>query len=286
MEKIVIKSFDTLSEQLQWLYDNRKDLSAQRKAIAKRADSVSFISFPIDDKGERLKAEDISAAVEKIRVKAVINTTGLFDSHSDVHIPGIWKKTLQEQKIFYLVNQHAFNFNGILSDEVKAYTEEISWSDLGIKGLKGTTQALIFEAVLDKNSAWFDNADNRKLFNLYKSGKVRNHSVGMRYIKEYFCINSDAYPDEKDNWDKYYPYVANKEEVDKKNFFWAVTEAKIIEGSAVVRGSNWATPTIETEEIKNIEVEAEEITSKTNPEPSQTDTQTEQTKPFINANLY
>ena len=284
MKKVEIKSFDTTNEQLKWMYDNRKELSAQRKAITKEADSIAFVSFVVNEKGERLKAEEIPADAEKIKIKAVINTTGLFDSHSDVHIPGLWKKSLSESKIFYLVNQHVFNFNGILSDEVKAYTEEIEWKDLGIKGLEGTTQALIFEATLDKNSAWFDNTENKKLFNLYKSGKVRNHSVGMRYIKDFFCINSDAYEDEYKNWEKYYPFVANKEEVDKRNYFWAVTEAKIIEGSAVVRGSNWATPTLSTEEIKDINVEAEHITPTI--KPSKNDTQTEQPKPIINLNLY
>lgn len=284
MKRLVIKSFGNTDEQLKWLFNNREELKAQRKSISKEADSISFVSFVVDEKGERLKTEDIPADTDKIKVKVVINTTGLFDSHSDVHIPGLWKKSLSESKIFYLVNQHAFNFNGILSDEVKAYTEEIEWKELGIKGLEGKTQALVFEAVLDKNSAWFENTENKKLFNLYKSGKVRNHSVGMRYIKDYFCINSDAYEEEYKNWQKYIEYVANKDEVEKRNYFWAVTEAKIIEGSAVVRGSNWATPTISAEEIKDIPVEAEHITSTS--EPSIDDTQTEQQKIFSNPNLY
>lgn len=282
---VKIKEFSNTEDQLKWLFDNRKELTAQRKSIVKEADSVSFSSFAVDDKGERLKAEDIASDTDKIKVKVVINTTGLFDSHSDVHIPGIWKKSLKETKIFYLVNQHAFNFNGILSDEVKAYVEEIEWSKLGFNKLEGKTQALIFEAVLDKKSAWFDKPENKTLFNLYKSGKVRNHSVGMRYIKDYFCINSDSYPDEKDNWDKYYPFVANKEDVDSRNYFWAVTEAKIIEGSAVVRGSNWATPTQSVEEVKNIDEEADDVTSKSTNEPSD-DTQTEQKEEFINVNLF
>lgn len=282
---VKIKEFSNTEDQLKWLFDNRKELTAQRKSIVKEADSVSFSSFAVDDKGERLKAEDIASDTDKIKVKVVINTTGLFDSHSDVHIPGIWKKSLKETKIFYLVNQHAFNFNGILSDEVKAYVEEIEWSKLGFNKLEGKTQALIFEAVLDKKSAWFDKPENKTLFNLYKSGKVRNHSVGMRYIKDYFCINSDSYPDEKDNWDKYYPFVANKEDVDNRNYFWAVTEAKIIEGSAVVRGSNWATPTQSVEEVKNIDEEADDVTSKSTDEPSD-DTQTEQKEEFINVNLF
>lgn len=280
MGRIEIKSFGDTDAQLKWLYENRKELSAQRKSITKEADSISSVSFVVNERGEALKAEDIPVESNKIKVKVVINTTGLFDSHSDVHIPGIWKKSLSETKIFYLVNQHLFNFNGILSDEVKAYTEDVAWKDLGVQGLEGKTQALIFEATLDKDSAWFENSENKKIFKLYKSGKIRNHSIGMRYIKDYLCINSDEYPEEKANWDKYYPYVANKEEADKKNFLWAVTEGKIIEGSAVVRGSNWVTP---TQSVENIEVEADKTTP--TPEPLK-DTQKEKQKVFINPNLH
>jgi hypothetical protein len=283
MKRLAIKHLDDATEQLKWLYENRKELMVQRKSILKEADSVSCISFAVNEKGERMKAEDIPQETAKIKVKVIINTTGLMDSHFDVHIPGLWKKSLYESKIFYLVNQHRFNFDGILSDDVKAYTQDMSWKELDFAEFEGETQALVFDAVLDKDSYWFESAENRKLFNLYKSGKVRNHSVGMRYIKDFMCINSDAYPEEKKNWDKYFPYVANKEYAEKMNFFFAVTEAKIIEGSAVVRGSNYATPTQEVTQIKDIDTEAESITPV--PEPSNNDTQTEQQKSFINPNL-
>lgn len=64
------------------------------------------------------------------------------------------------------------------------------------------------------------------------------------------CINSEDryYREEKENWDKYYPQVANKKDVDEVGFFWAVTEAKLIEGSAVPIGSNYVTPTLSVKE--------------------------------------
>jgi hypothetical protein len=45
------------------------------------------------------------------------------DSHKDVHLPGIWKKTLQENKDLYLLEEHKFLFQGIITDQVKAYTQ-------------------------------------------------------------------------------------------------------------------------------------------------------------------
>jgi hypothetical protein len=110
------------------------------------------------------------------------------------------------------------------------------------------------------------------MFNLYKKGRVLNHSVGMRYVKMFLCIDSNEayYSSEKSNWDKYYPQVVNKEVADEKGYFWAVTEAKVIEGSAVVKGSNEFTPVMEIEIEKTI---AEEITIEI-PEPTIEVTQT------------
>ncbi|UYW02106.1 hypothetical protein K5I29_04185 [Flavobacterium agricola] len=279
--------FKSDAQKFDWLIKNESMLIDQLKSTNKTSD-VFFAVMPVEHKDNANKAEgdnqETNAVSNKIKVKVIINTTGLLDSHSDVHIPGIWKKYLKEAKKHYLVNQHRFNFEGILSDEVKAYTEEFTWKELGYD-YEGTTEALVYETVLDLDSVWIDSPENKKLYNLYKSGKVNNHSVGMRYMKLYMCINStDAdYAEKKDNWDKYFPYVANKEDALQNKFFWAVTEAKAIEGSAVLRGSNFATNTISVEEIKN--EEAEVITSDTNKNEPSHDTQTDEPKLFINPNL-
>ena len=36
--------------------------------------------------------------LEEIRVNVIINTTNIIDSHNDLHLPGLWKKSLQENK--------------------------------------------------------------------------------------------------------------------------------------------------------------------------------------------
>ena len=118
------------------------------------------------------------------------------------------------------------------------------------------------------------------MFNQYRKGYVLNHSVGMRYVKIYLCIDSEeaSYSSEKANWDKYYSQVVNKDVADEKGYFWAVTEAKVIEGSAVVKGSNCATPVMELEEEKQ-DIEAVNNTSKFEPLKN---TLTEQQQFFIN----
>lgn len=72
----------------------------------------------------------------------------------------------------------------------------------------------------------------------------------MRYVKLVLCINSDAEwnKEEKENWDNYINEVINRKEAEVYGYFWAVTEAKAMEGSAVVFGSNPITPTLQ---VKN-----------------------------------
>lgn len=105
-------------------------------------------------------------------------------------------------------------------------------------------EVLVYEATISRKR-------NETMFNQYLNGYVLNHSVGMRYVKIFFCYNSEEpiYASDRENWDKYYPMILNKEEADKVNYFWAVTEAKNIEGSAVVKGSNFLTPVLSMEVV-------------------------------------
>ena len=70
-------------------------------------------------------------------------------------------------------------------------------------------------------------------------------------------MNSDSKYDkeEKANWDKYIDQVVNRKDAEAQGYFWAVTEAKVIEGSAVPLGSNYATPVISIagEEAKTLD---------------------------------
>lgn len=231
------------------LKDNKAALIAEKKFKVKEADAIVFTP-PIITKDSATKEDsDIEVKdLKSITVSVVINTTNIMDSHGDVHMTGIWNKSLKETKLIYLLQEHQMKFDKIISDKVKASAKTMSWSDLGFTNLKGDTQALVFDVVIDSER-------NEFMFEQYLKGYVKEHSVGMRYISMELCINSEDkyYLDEKENWDKYIKEVANKDEAIAQGFFWAVTEAKIMEGSAVVKGSNYATPTISVTPTKNIE---------------------------------
>lgn len=241
---LVIPNFGDDREQLfDWLISNKSALIAQKKASIKYADAVSFLSVLVSDRGEAIKADAIPADATRIKVRSIINTTKLYDSHQDVHIDQLWNKSLKETKDNYLVNQHNFSFEGIISDNVHAFAKQMTWAELGFGGFEGTTQALVYDSVIDK-------ADSPFMFEKYRRGQVKNHSVGMRYVKMEMAINDDRYEKEFAVWEKYYPIIVNKADVDLTGYFWAVTEAKNIEGSAVVRGSNFVTPTFSVQETK------------------------------------
>lgn len=244
------KTFQNKEEMFKALRENKDTLIAQKKMITKEADAFVFVPDVKTQKGASFKADTIDiSTIKELQLKLVINTTNVMDSHSDVHLKGIWKKTLKEKKSFYLLQEHQMKFNHIITDNVKASVELMNWSELD-QSYKGQTEALIFDASIDKR--------NEFMFDQYAKGYVKNHSVGMRYVKIELAINSESKWDveEKEIWDKYIAEIANKELAEDKGYFWAVSEAKIVEGSAVPIGSNTITPTLSTES-KNIEPSAD-----------------------------
>lgn len=245
------KQFETKEDLYSALRENKNTLIAQKKMITKEADSVIHFASVENSKGEVVKSENIfTVELNNIKAELVINTTNLLDSHSDVHIKGIWNKSVKEAKNILLLQEHQMKFNSIISDKVKANVKLFNWKDLGYN-FEGQTEALVFESEISKDR-------NNFMFEQYAKGYVKEHSVGMRYVKIELAINSDNKYDveEKAVYDKYIDQIANKKEAENKGYFWAVLEAKIIEGSAVVKGSNYATPTISVEAVNHTSTES------------------------------
>ena len=238
------KEFDSKEDLFKALRENKKELISIKKSATKNADAVSFGYLDTTVKIDTNK-EDVQSQIqnpEQLNVKVVINTTNFLDSHNDLHINGIWNKSVKDNVSFLHLQEHEREFDKVITDSAKGYVQSMNWSKLGLPYL-GKTEALIFESTIDKKR-------NEFMLNQYANGWVKNHSVGMRYVSIDLAINSEAEWDkeEKALWDKYYPIIANKEVADERGYMWIVSEAKIIEGSAVVMGSNSATPTLENKE--------------------------------------
>ena len=229
-----IPEFLDKKQLFEFLVANKSRIIAAKKAVMKCADPVIM---PEGSSLTAIKSESEGSA-DELQAKVVINTTNLMDSHDDVHIPGLWNKSLRENRNMMHLQEHEMKFASIISDgvDLKAYVQDMTWKELGQK-FTGSTQALVFDSTVKMSR-------NAYMFGQYKSGNVRNHSVGMVYVKLEMAINDPDFKDEYSTWKKYIDQVANRDQAEAKGYFFPVLEAKIIEGSAVPVGSNWVTPTI------------------------------------------
>ncbi len=251
MTPIIIPIDGPKKELRAFMRQNKMALIAQKRALPKECDGFG-IPYPLENKKNgypyRLKVGNaiveintIPANTTELEVTVIINTTNFIDSCLDCHMPGLWDKSLSENKMRMFLQEHQMTFDHIIADgkDLQAYVQTFAWNALGFK-YPGSTQALVFKAIVKK-------ARNAFMFDQYAQGYVKNHSVFMQYVKMVLCINEPDSTDdgaEYEAWQKYYPFVANKEVADEFGVFWAINEAKEIEGSAVPRGANIVTPTL------------------------------------------
>lgn len=253
------REFATKSELFDHLILNKSELIALKKSDVKKSDGVSF------DISSKSNTSLKSIEMDEGFIYPVINTTKWMDSHNDVHIDGIWDRSVKDQqsKIYYLVD-HDMKIASVVAypKDVEVLIQPMTFTELGYT-ISGSTQALMFK--VSKESIRLQSAKevvNEKI--------PIEHSVRMQYVNLFMCIDDENYKEEKANWETYYPYVANKEKADSEGYFWAVTEAKIYkEGSMVLAGSNSITPLLQKDNIDSSETdrrnkEADTITSNEN----------------------
>ena len=168
--------------------------------------------------------------------KIVANTYNWLDSHGDVHIKGIFTKSIQENKQLHL-HDHIYQLGAKVGTFTSVEEISIAWKELGVEK-EGKTIALIGTTDIKR-------AYNEPIYLQYLGKEINQHSVGMQYVKMELCINDSQYKHEFDMWNKYVGNIANQDEAIKQGYFWAILEAKLIEISCVIAGSNAITPTLE-----------------------------------------
>lgn len=235
---IEIPEFTSKVQLYDFLYENKDLHIKSKKSEMKKADAYNILVPSMTIKGAHINLSDS----DELLVKSIINTTNVLDSHDDVHIKGIWNKSLKETKDRMLLQEHVMSFKNVISKQVKGYAINYNWSELGYPKLKGETQALEYHSVVKVSQ-------NEFMHDQYAKGHVDNHSVGMVYVKLFLAVNNDSseYKDEYETFNKYIDGIVNQQKALDRGFFWAIKEAKDIEGSAVVKGSNILTPTTSVE---------------------------------------
>jgi hypothetical protein len=242
------KSFDTKSKLFEALRANKSHIIEMKKAqVLKSCEKETTI------KARLLKPELLSGASKELLLDSdyhhiAVNSTKILDSHEDLHLDGLWSKSVKEQQgKNYLVLDHQLSvFNTVVKKEdIEMFTAVVSFAAIG-KAYEGDTEVLVYKFLKSKVlipsiSEWLESGDDIEA------------SVRMQYVKLDLAMDSEEEADKeaKRIFDKYYPIIANKEDFEEIRYFWVISEAKNVrESSLVLAGSNGATGAIES---KNIE---------------------------------
>ena len=229
-----------------FLVANKSELIQQKCAFPIKSEPNQFPYELIKrTKANASKAEGQGDSVDltTLDVTCIGNSANWIDSQLDMLLPDCWKKTIKERgtsgKIYHL-RDHKQSTEGIIGKPSAFYSKDYSLAELGLEGFYGNTQCLVMDSTLMESL-------DEKLFALYSNKMIKQHSIGMQYVKLDLAINDPNSPDEFAVWNKYFAQAINKDVATQCGYFWVVYEIKLLEVSAVLWGANELTPTIESE---------------------------------------
>lgn len=230
-------------ELFQYLVANKAELISQKKSMP--IFSESSFTFPqIIGKEGSVSVKSIHPVdgdPEELKVKVVANTANWVDSHMDMLLPNAAKRSIEQRKgLIPHIHDHVHKTTAKLGRVLDILLPDLSFVELGIpeKFGSGTTQAIVSITNLIKSF-------NPTVFNQYLSGEINQHSIGLQYLDLVLAVNDEEFKSEFANFKEFEPQVINKEVVERRGFFWAVKEIRLLEISAVLFGSNEITPTLD-----------------------------------------
>ena len=242
-------------ELFKYLVDNKAYLVDAKKSDIKIADALSVMPWRTQEhteaeKGKFLYENDENAGVLKRTI--IANTYNWLDSHDDVHLNGIFAKSITEKgaKAPHL-HDHLFELGAKVGQPIGFSERDISWRALG-QSKTGMTQALFMESKVLKSY-------NAGIYDEYLNDQIDQHSVRMRYINLALAVNdSENYPVEYKVWQDTIARLGNRAQAEAQGYYWAVSEAALIEVSAVLLGANELTPTLGNKEQSLDDAETKE----------------------------
>ena len=213
----------------------------KKEALHLKKGSLKFSDSPIltpysqelkrDEPNKALIERNLPLDNEDAVYRTIIaNTYNYMDSHDDVHLNNVFKKSLEENKNLFLLHDHKFEVTAQTGNIMRAYEQEGRFIYYGYNSPLDT-QALLMDVEIERKK-------NELVFNEYKDHKINQHSVGMIYVKIDLAIDNQDDKDAYALYRKYLPQIGNADEVERQGYFFAVQEAKLKETSAVLLGSN------------------------------------------------
>lgn len=234
-----LSEFKSKKEFFAYLQANKSELISFKKSEIKFTDPFAFIE---DNEAQKALTtsykDDVASGVIKRTI--IGNTYNWMDSQSDVLCDNCFEKSIKDRsdKIFHL-HDHLRQVTAKVGTPTAIYEKNVSWKDLGVD-CSGKTQCLLMDSNIKKDF-------NAIMFGQYLGDEITQHSVGLYYVNLEMAIDDADMKEEYATWLKYIDKIGNKDKVKEQGYFWAVKEAKLIEISAVLAGSNELTPTISNE---------------------------------------
>jgi len=213
----------------------------KEEALLLKRGAVKFTDSPVlspvlgkvkdDEPNKMLLERNLPLDTEEAVYRTIIaNTYNYMDSHDDVHLNNVFKKSLEETKKLFLLHDHKFEVTAQTGNILKAYEQDGRFIYYGLNSPLDT-QALLLDVEIER-------AKNELVFNEYKNHNINQHSVGMYYVKIDLAIDNQDDKEAYALYRKYLPQIGNADKVEQQGYFFAVQEAKLKETSAVLMGSN------------------------------------------------
>lgn len=238
--------FSSKEELFEYLVTNKQEIFEQKKSIEKHCEgSISLIDSANVTTKAALFENDKEAGILKRTVLA--NTYWWMDSMSDVHIgrgegdKAVFTNSIKNKSAAKIppIDQHNWSLDGRIGKTLNVYEAPISWRALGI-GKTGMTEGLFADVQIERSK-------NEARYNDYLNNEIDQHSVGMQYVDIELAVNDqEEYPKEYAVFQKYINKIGNRKQVEEQGYFFAVSEAKLKEYSAVIAGANELTPVIQS----------------------------------------
>lgn len=248
--KALNKEFETKEEMFNELKSNIDLIIDKKKSEFQYSrDKGTAISCKSLNGLKLSDAEKASIQVDDDYYYIVVNSTNILDSHEDLHVNGIWNKSVQDnQGKNYLVTDHELDIANVVvrKEHIEMFVVTVSFKSLGYP-YAGNTEILVYKfrkdrVLIQSVKEWLESGDEIQA------------SVRMRYVTIEFAMDSNdpEFAIEKKRYEQYKSKIANIADFEYVYYFYIIKDAvNQRESSLVIAGSNHVTGNII--ENKNIE---------------------------------
>lgn len=216
-----------------YIKDNLDKVLDKKIKSIKHADGYSGFFYDKSTKIEKSFGDSNGFSDKHI---IIANTYLWLDSHGDVHSKDVFKESIANVDSVPHLHDHEFKVLAQIGDVTRVYEQDIPWSHFGVDK-EGSTRSLLIQSEVKESY-------NKDFYSLYRDRKIKQHSVGMRYVKLEMAVDPeyDKWKEPNKLWDNVIDSIGNKEEAKKAGYFFYISQAELIEVSAVLVGSNRLTP--------------------------------------------